>query len=109
MPRWLWWAPLGLLLLGVALVGLRAGWRAATITETDVITHYAQQYLKEAGSAAVLSDCVATPGKGLPGIWIVVRCRPKGIAQKYEYYVNRLGGLEHRSDPRQPSRESPQT
>lgn len=74
-----------------------------------MITHYAQQYQQEAGDTASVNDCIATPGDGMPGIWIVVRCHQKGIAQTYEYYVNRLGGLEHRSDPRRPAREGPQT
>jgi hypothetical protein len=94
MPRWLWWTPLSLLLVGCALVGLRYGWIAATITETDVITHYAQRYLQEHGEGAALSDCMAVPGDNLPGIWIVVRCHPQDLSEKYEYYVNRLGGYE---------------
>ena len=100
MPlRWLWWAPLGALLLGSALIGLRAGWLAETITETDVITHYAQRYLQEHGANAALSDCAAVPGEGLPGIWIVITCQPNNSERRYAYYVNRWGGFEYRKHP----------
>jgi hypothetical protein len=109
MPRWLWWMPLGVLLLCCAMVGLRYGWIAATITETDVITHYAQRYVNEARGNAALTDCAATGGDGLAGIWIVVRCRPQGIAQIYEYYVNGLGGLEYQADPREFVPSGPRT
>lgn len=90
---------MGLLLVGCGLVGLRYGWIADTITETDVITHYAQRYLQEHGDGAALSDCVAVPGGEIPGIWVVVRCHPQGVAQRYEYYVNRLGGYEYGERP----------
>ncbi|MBW4707892.1 hypothetical protein KX928_08850 [Roseobacter sp. YSTF-M11] len=94
MNRWLWWAPLVLLITGLAVWGFRLGWIAATITETDVITTYAKRYLEAAGPGAALSDCVAYPGRDR-GVWLVVRCGPdpSGSGGRYEYHVNRLGGL----------------
>lgn len=88
MPRWLWWTPVGALILGFALIGLRWGWIAATITETDVINRYAAQYVETQGGA--LSDCVAYPGLG--DVWLVVRCA-RGQDAVYAYHVNRLGRL----------------
>ena len=99
MPRWLWWAPLGLLTLGAAVMGLRLGWIAATITETDVITRFSQTYLADHGAAAEVTDCYATPGQDLRGIWIVVRCQPFGGEGTYAYFVNGFGGLEYARRP----------
>ena len=111
MPRWLWWAPLGLLVLAFALIGLRYGWIAATTTETDVINRYATRYIKEHGGTAALTDCVAYPGTAYPGIWMVVSCTPTGSEGpgRYEYFVNRLGGLEYRNGPVSPSLTGPET
>ena len=93
--RWLWWAPLGLVTLGCAIFGLRMGWIAATISETDVITHFAAKYVNDHGGDARVTDCVAYPTDSIPGIWILVRCAPMGALENYDYYVNRFGGLEH--------------
>ncbi|MEM6939844.1 MAG: hypothetical protein AAF943_15010 [Pseudomonadota bacterium] len=91
---WLWWAPLALLTLGIALLGLRWGWVAATITETDVITRYAQRYVNTHGGAAKPTDCFAMPADHYEGVWLVVRCVPLDPQQgpTYDYYVNRMGG-----------------
>ncbi|NNE53645.1 MAG: hypothetical protein HKN30_14740 [Sulfitobacter sp.] len=107
MPRWLWWTPLALLVLGFALVGLRYGWIAATITETDVINRYAARYIKERGGDAALADCVAYPGQAGSGIWLVVRCTPDA-GEPATYRVNRLGGLEQGA-ARPPAPQEPQT
>jgi hypothetical protein len=108
--RWLWWLPLGLLGLSLALIGLRWGWIAATITETDVIGRYAAHYVASEGEGAEMSDCVGIPGHDLPGIWIVVRCRPNAGRDSAgrDYFVNRLGGFEYGESP-QPARWEPQT
>ena len=37
MPRWLWFAPLGGVLVAVAVLAFRQGLAVAQITETDVI------------------------------------------------------------------------
>lgn len=90
MPRYLWWAPVGLLILGMALVGLRWGRMAATVTETDVINHYAAQYVAEGPESARLTDCVAVPGTIDP-VWIVVRCGEGAEARHFP--VDRRGRL----------------
>ncbi|MCV3272493.1 hypothetical protein [Roseobacter sinensis] len=90
MPRWMWFAPLALLILAGAVWAFRWGWIAATITETDVITSYAQRYLKEAGADAQLTDCAARPGRQA-GVWLVVRCL--GPGGRYDYPVDRFGRL----------------
>lgn len=99
VDRWLWWAPLGLITLGCVLFGLRMGWIAATTSETDVITHFAAEYVQTHRGDAQLTDCFALPARDIPGIWILVRCRPPNTSQGYEYYVNRFGGLEYERRP----------
>lgn len=95
MPRWLWWTPLGLLTVGVALMGLRWGWVAATISETDVINRYAERYVQERGGGAAMTDCVAMPGRADQGIWLVVRCAAPDTDSAFEYHVDRFGRLKH--------------
>ena len=90
MPRWLWWTPFGLLILGFALIGLRSGWMAARMTETDVINHYAADYVANGPAGAALSDCVAVPGAVAP-IWIVIRCGQGEMMRQYP--VDRQGRL----------------
>ncbi len=103
--RWLWWMPLGLLILSAAAMGLRLGWIRATITESDVIAKYAQRYVDSHGPDARLSDCVGLSGESLPEIWpriwIMIRCGPpaNGQGESYVYYVNRLGGFEYGERP----------
>jgi hypothetical protein len=95
---------------------LRYGNMAASVTESDMIARYAAQYVQEraqaleratdqakdqatyqaGNSAAALSDCVAYPGT-VPEIWIVVSCS-NGDA-RFEYHLNRIGGLVHRGLP----------
>ncbi len=108
MPRWLWWAPVGVLITVFALIGLRLGWIAATITETDVINRFAELYVQTQGGDAALRDCAAISGRD-PGIWIVVRCTPQGTDETYEYHVNRLGGFEYSAQPQRPVLMEPQT
>ena len=90
MPRWALFLPLGLVTLALGLLFFRLGWIAANLTETDVINTYAARYLQEAGPTAKASDCVARPAQA-PGVWIVVTCA--GAEMRYDYYVNRFGGL----------------
>lgn len=93
--RWLIWAPLCVLALGAGAYGLRLGYLAMTITETDVINHYAALYARQTGGE--MTDCVAFPGAD--GIWIVVACGPLCAPERREYHVNRVGWLVDGGDP----------
>lgn len=80
----------------VAGLGLIAGWRIASLSETKVIERWSARYVEEArasgdGAASVL-DCVAVPvdGEGTPG-WIAIRCGRDGASVTYR--VDRLGRL----------------
>lgn len=88
MPRWLWFLPLGLIVLVGSLMAFRLGWIAAHLTESDAIAAYATRYMKAAGPNARPDDCVAVPGQTK---WLVVRCVNNGSV--WEYHVNRFGGL----------------
>lgn len=88
-------------------MGLRYGWIASRVTETDVITHYAQKYLKDHGTGAAMTDCTAQPGRGLA--WIVVRCQPRDVTGHYEYRVNRIGKLIGATGPAPASALAPLT
>jgi hypothetical protein len=87
MPRWLWWLPLGVLTLVVALFVFRAGWIVANLSETDVIEHYAAIYVAEEGGKATMTDCTAVPGQGAK-VWLVIRCGRHRV-----YPVDRFGRL----------------
>lgn len=117
MPRWVWFVPLGAITLALGLWGFRMGWIAATITETDVINTYAQKYLADraergSGEPPAATDCVAYPGQ-TQGIWLVVSCGSESAdaGARYEYHVNRFGGLEFQGmpNPLRPAPRSPET
>jgi L-asparaginase II len=78
-----------MLVLCAALLGYRQGWLAANMTETAAIEMMAGRYTAEAGAEARPFDCWAQPGEG---VWLVVRCERDGA--RWEYHVNRFGGLE---------------
>lgn len=88
MPRWLWFMPLGVLLVLTALTGFRLGWIDLRLTESAAIEAYAARYLREGGEGARRSDCTARPGQT---VWLVIRC---GHGEVWEYHVNRFGGLK---------------
>jgi hypothetical protein len=95
MPRWVWFLPLGVLLLVVAYNGVKLGMIRANVTETAVIDHFAAQYLDDharaIGPGAALTDCLAVPGT-VSGVWLEVRCTPpEGAA--FLYGVRRDGAL----------------
>ncbi len=80
-----------------ALLGLRAGWRYATITETEVIDAAAADYLAHAaaeGHEVSVTDCAARPGQGK--VWVIVLCVPQSDtdARRTEYYISRWGRME---------------
>ena len=84
----------------MAIYGLRLGWIAANLTETDVIKARAAEYVA-AHEGAKETDCVAFPGSQ-GGIWIIVRCggTSDGPSKVYEYHVNRFGGTEYSGPPK---------
>ncbi|MGR3423412.1 MULTISPECIES: hypothetical protein [unclassified Sagittula] len=85
-PRWVMWLPLGVLVTCGALLAFRYGWIDANLTESAAIEAYGRRYMREAGAPA--ADCTGVPGQG---VWLVVRCGPE--AARWEYRVNRFGGL----------------
>lgn len=95
MPRWLWFMPLGFLVLVLAFNGIKLGLRQNMVTESKVVDFYAAEYLEHharmIGPGAELTDCIAVPGE-TSGIWIEVRCTPpEGAA--FLYGVKRDGAL----------------
>jgi len=103
MLRLLWWGPLGVFVLFWAILGLRYGWLAANTAETDVINTFAARYVNDHGAQAALTDCLAYPADDINGVWLVVSCAPLGGSGSYDYYVNRLGGLEFSDQPDTPA------
>ncbi|MEM1075198.1 MAG: hypothetical protein AAGI36_12125 [Pseudomonadota bacterium] len=91
MPRWIWFAPLSLLVLVLGLWAFRLGWIAATITETDVIETYTSRYLEAGGPLARPTDCSAQPG-AQAAIWILVSC-VNAAGVRVDFPVDRLGRL----------------
>ncbi len=90
MPGFLWFAPLGSLVVALAVWGFRLGWIAATITETDVIELWTAQYVTgQAGARR--SDCSAKPGRQ-EQVWILVTC-VHADGRRFDYPVDRLGRL----------------
>lgn len=106
MPRWLWFMPLGALMVALGVWGFRLGWIAATITETDVIDAYTARYLEAQGPDARATDCSAQPGQDA-AVWIIVSCVTRG-AERIDYPVDRMGRLLHLSPPAVKP-EAPQT
>lgn len=105
--RAFWWVPLCAATVALAAVGLRYGWIAARVTETDVITHYARKYVSDHGAGAAPTDCVARPGRGW--VWIELSCAPQAVLGIYVYRVNRFGRLIDAQRPVPPSSLEPQT
>lgn len=89
MRSWILWGPLAIItLLGAGMV-FRASWKAANLTETDVINAYADRYVAEVAGRASRSDCAAVPGQG--AVWLIVRCGSGDTARTYP--VDRSGAL----------------
>lgn len=92
MPRWMWWGPLGLVVLVGALIAFRLGFIDAHLTEGDAIMHYAQRHAQVHGGR---SSCAATPGART---WLELRCASADGEHGAErgvmvYGINRFGGL----------------
>lgn len=86
LPRPVLWVMAGLSLCA-GVLGFVTGRDVADLSETDVITAYAEVYAQETGGA--LTDCAAVPGTG--AVWLVVRCGT-GDARR-SYAVGHDGGL----------------
>lgn len=95
MPRWLWWSPVLLVTLLLAVQGLRLGWIYATMSEMDVINAFAGKYLetraKLGDQAATRMDCHAVPGIQ-DRVWITVSCTAAD-GSLYVYPADRFGRL----------------
>ncbi|WP_416368099.1 hypothetical protein [Tritonibacter mobilis] len=112
-----YWIPIAMLALVLAVVGFRYGLIRQGITETDVITLYAQKYLGDhadsgALGSAQISDCAARPAeRGHLWTWLVVTCRPEGHtdAGSFRYRINWLGGLIEYIAPGEGAPRAPQT
>lgn len=79
------WHIIGLISLIVAVLGLRLGYKAATLTETDIIDHFTGLYLEEnlgRGTVADSSDCYAVPEAGFYRRMRVV-CAREGVRVDY--------------------------
>lgn len=96
IPRWLYFAPLGVLVLIAGYTGLKLRIERDAVTESAVIEYYAGQYVtdhaSQIGEEAAETDCVGLPGE-VGRVWIEVRCTPPGGEPAFLYGVNRGGGL----------------
>ena len=98
MPRRVLGTMLVLCLIAAGL-GLRAGWRHATMTETEAIEAAAADYVAfEAarGHAAEPTECSARPARAA---WLIVTCQPAHLApgEVFEYHVARTGRMDRRT------------
>ena len=107
MPRWMWFVPIGMIALVVGYTGLKIGIERASVTESDVINHYAAQYLNDharlIGAGAALTDCAGVPGE-VAQVWIEVQCVPPGGEPAFLYGAARSGRQVYaaRADERSP-------
>lgn len=90
MPRWVWFAPFGVLVVLVGVWGFRQGWVVATITETDVIETWTAHYVAEE-TGGRRSDCSARPGDNAD-VWILVTC-VHADGRRFDFPADRLGRL----------------
>ena len=90
-PVWVVFAVFTCLL---CLVAVRLGLRTASMTETDIISHYSALYLAQEqaeGRDAQPTDCYAIAGTDI-WVWMEVVCEPKE-AGSYRYVVGFWGQL----------------
>ena len=84
------WRTLSALVVLALVGGLWAGWRFATLTETDVINAAAAHYVENGPVTAVPEHCVAQPGT--PPVWVTIICRaPEAAAMIFQ--ADRFGRL----------------
>lgn len=88
--RLIWLAPLAMMTLYGAYLGLREGRMTANLSETAVIERFAEHYASQIEGAQI-RDCVARPGGGR--VWLVVDCAPTPFdeGRHRRYFVGRDG------------------
>ncbi len=69
MNRWVIMMPVAGLAGLAAILGFRMG---QPMTETEIINRYAAEYVETFGGEAMLTDCIATAGKGT--VRLIVQC-----------------------------------
>ena len=81
-PYFYWWliAPFVALLLLAAYMGLRMG---ETVSDTEIVTHFAAHYVTQTGNGAAVTDCVARPSAQEDVRLIVVCTHPDGSVLEY--------------------------
>lgn len=87
MMRGLFALPLLAVGLGLVMLALLLGGRAATTTETEVIERLAARYVAAGGGAR--SDCHAAPARS-QALWLVVVCEARD-GTGMTYFVDRFG------------------
>lgn len=95
--RWII-APIAALAIVAGYLGLQLG---QPVTETQIITQFAQAYVDDHGDGADVSDCLAVPDLRTD-VRLVVRCtHPSGII--YSFFAGQRGqlrGSETSQDPK---------
>lgn len=84
------WRSFSALVFVALVIGLIAGWRYATLTETDVINAAAAHYVETGPEGAAPEHCIAQPG--VPPVWVTVICRPPDAASMI-FQADRFGRL----------------
>ena len=90
------WRTVGILVSIAVVVGLRLGYKTATLTETDIIDHYVGAFLDEMLAQGQIVDsghCHATAGQRVFERMIVL-CKTQGD-DVYSYSVGYWGQLLH--------------
>lgn len=86
MPRWLWFLPLGLMLLTAGILGYRYGWIWVNMTRSEAAAIWADHYVQQSGGDA--ASCVAMPGED---VWLALKCG--GGDAVWVYRISRFGQL----------------
>jgi hypothetical protein len=72
--------PVGALVVLAGYLGLRLG---TPMTETEIISHYAEIYVKSADAGATLTDCAATNHPDAMVRMVIVCSHPSGTVTTY--------------------------
>ena len=88
MTHWWFFAPVAMFTVFAGYIALRFG---QPVSETQIITHYAQLYVAEAGGAAQMQDCLAVPVAQVDVRLVVICTHPGGAV--FRYPVDARGNL----------------